>query len=322
MSSDTQDVNEGISFSVIGQIVGVFALVGVGIGLTGGVAISQLGSGGVILSGILILVVLTIAFLLGPVIGVITGLQTGDQYGRTNESYLAGLIGSVTGYFVMMFTIFLILSAILAIVMGDSGSGSTVAQSATTPTPTTTSSTSSSGGPLPIGDYIVPIIAVAIPTGITGIGGVYFGGTEHIPSESTRIDLPWKYVGIAIIIIAVLTAGVTIGPELLSPDPQPQELEITGGSSTTDTILFAEGTITNPTDTGITTAVTIELVIDGLVATTTEEEITVSANSDTSIRTEIATVDDLTNSQVESVATEDYELRYIIANQTVETYQA
>jgi MFS family permease len=324
VSSDTQDLNEGIPITVVSQVIGIFALVGVGIGLTGGVAISQLGSGGAILSGILILVVLTLALLLGPVIGIISGLRTGDEYGRSTGSYLAGLIGSVTGYFVMIFIVLIILTAVLAIVIGDGGSGSTAAQSAAS----TSASPTSSSGSLPIGEYIIPIIAVAIPTGITGIGGVYFGGYrdgsgEHIAdntlSEDTISTLSWKYVGIAIIIITVLAAGLTIGPELLSP--QPEDLEIDGGAANTDITLFAEGTVTNPTNSEITTPIIIELVIDGSVVTTTEETTTVEANGVTTIRSEIATVNDLTNSEIESVANDNYELRFIIAGQTVETYR-
>jgi hypothetical protein len=329
MSSDIQGVKGEFPISIIGQIIGVFVLVGVGIGLTGGVAISQLGSGNAILSGILILIVLILTLLFGPVISVITGLRTGDQYGRSNRSYLAGLIGSVTGYFVMIVIVLLILSAVLAIAIGDGGSGSTTAQSATTPALTSTSSASPSNS-LPIREYILPIVAVAIPTGITGIGGVYFGGnksssnedtTDNTLSADTISNLPWKYVGIAIIIIAVLASGVVIGPELLSTDPQPEDLELTGESSVTVTNVFVEARITNPTNADINTVVNIELVIDGSISATTQEVISVAPNGETSIRTVIATTDDLTSSEIDSAKNNDYTIRFIISGETVETYR-
>jgi hypothetical protein len=312
VSENNTDADGGIPLNSVGQIVGIFALVGVGIGLTGGVAMSQLGSGGAIIGGILTLVILTIAFLLGPVISIITGLRTGEQQGRTGESYLAGLLGSVVGYFVMMAIVLLILSVVMAIVMGDGGSSSTAAQS-------TTSTASSSESGLPIGEYIIPIIAVAIPTGLTGLGGVFFGGSERSATAGGAIDVPWKYAGIGVAVILLITAGVVYVPGALTAGPQ--QLEVTGDASTTQTELFAEGTVENPANNEISTTLTIEFVIDGAVVTTTDEDITVPANDEIRLSVRVATVDDMTTQQILAVSNGEYQLRYIIEGETVDTYE-
>jgi len=158
---DDSEKRSGIPLDDIIPIVGIFALVGFGIGSTGGVAISQLGGG--IASGILTLVVLTVSFLLGPVVGIVAGIRSGGQHGRTSRALLASFIGSIAGYIVMMIIMFISLGFVSSVLMGSGGT--TAAQSTTT----------SSGGGLSIGGYIVPIIAVALPTGITGLGGVFFG---------------------------------------------------------------------------------------------------------------------------------------------------
>jgi len=310
--SETAD-GSGVPLSTIGQVVGIFALAGVGIGATGGVAMTQLSSGSAIFSGLLVLVILTVAFLLGPIIGLISGLRTGDGMGRTSESYLAGVLGSVAGYFVMILVVVLALSiAVAAVAGGGAGGGSSAATDAAGQT---TTNGGSSGG-LPIGEYIIPIIAVALPTGLTGLGGVYLGGGGAAPSGG-GINLPLRYVAAGIVVVGVIAAGVVVGPELLTAEPQ---LEVDGGMDATSNTISTDATVTNPTDSEITNTMRVELVIDGEVAATHEEEITVRANSERQVLWRIATASDLTQSQVQAINAGDMELRYIINDETVDTY--
>jgi hypothetical protein len=228
MSSERQS-SSGIPVSALKETVGIFSLLGVGLGLTGGITMSQLGGGGgggfggAIIGGILILVVLTFAFLIGPLVAVITGLRTGQEHGQSVQTYIAGGLGAVGGYFSMMLIVLLILSIVMSTLSGDAGTGSSATQ---------TASASSSG--LDIGQYIVPVIAVAIPTGITGLGGVFFanngqrqareasvdptseGQEGAVKSDSAFDSIPVKKIGIAVAVVAVIGVGVAILPGIIS----------------------------------------------------------------------------------------------------------
>lgn len=302
----SEKTSQGVDFSTgaVSQIIGIFALAGIGIGATGGVAVNQIG-GGAILGGIIILVVLTVTFLLGPVIGLIAGLRVGDEQGRSSESYLTGLLGSVAGYFVMILAVVIIVSVVMAISGGGGGSGATQAS--------TTSGGSSSG--LAIGEYIVPIIAVAIPTGITGLGGVYFGENKGTAGEK-GITLSKKYVAIVIVVIGIVVAGAVVVPNALSSGPP---VEVDGSTEFIQNTITADATITNPADSEKTKTLTVELVIDGSIVETRSEEITVSANDETTIRWSLVDGPDLTQSQVDAVNQGNMELRFKIDDTTVDT---
>ena len=303
--TESATTEEGLSISTIGEVIGIFSLTGVGLGATGGVAVNLLGTGSGIVSGILVLVVLTVTFLLGPVIGLISGLRVGDEQGRSSESYLGGLLGSVAGYFAMILVVVLIISAVMA--MGGGGGSETAT------TQTATGGSSSSG--LPIGEYIVPIIAVAFPTGITGLGGVYFGGSAGV-AQSSGIRVPKKYVASTIIILIIVAAGVTVVPGLLSSEPQ---FEIDGTTEIIQNTINADATVTNPTDGEKTETLTVDLVIDGSVVETRSQEITVPANDKTTIRWSLVYGSDLTQSQIDAVNQGNMKLRFVINDQVVDT---
>lgn len=327
--SETSSKENNLLTDAVSQIIGIFALAGIGIGATGGVAVNQIGGGG-ILDGIIILVVLTVTFLLGPVIGLITGLRVGDKQGRSSDSYVTGLIGSVAGYFAMILAVVIIVFAVMAISGGGGGSSATQAS-------TTASGSSSS---LAIGEYIVPIIAVAIPTGITGLGGVYFGGNRVTAGESVdsptgisglgdayfdvnkstveenRITLSKKYVAIVIVAIGIVVAGAVVVPNALSSGPP---VEVEGSTLFIQNTITADATITNPTNSEKTTTLTVELVIDGSTVETRSEEITVSANDGTTISWSLVDGSDLTSSQIDAVNEGNMELRFKIDDTIVDT---
>ena len=264
--------------------------------------------GGAIISGVLVLVVMTVAFLLGPVIGLISGLRVGGDRGRSSESYLAGLLGSVTGYFVMIVLVLLAMSAVMA--MGAGGGGGAAADTAGQ-----ASSSGGSSGGLPIGEYVVPIIAAALPTGLTGLGGVFLGGNDV--ASSSGVTLPTKSIAAAIVVVGIVAAGVMVAPGLLSSEPQ---LEVDGSATTTEDTLYSSATVTNPTDSEVTTTLTVELVIQDEVVATQEDVITVPADNHIQVGWQLTTTADVTRSQAMAIRDGEMEIRYIIDGETLDTY--
>jgi len=304
--TDTTEENSGISVSMLAQVIGIFILAGIGVGATAGITITQLGSGSAIVGGILTLVVLTIVFLLGPVIGLIAGLRVGSEDGATTTSYLVSFLGSTAGYFAMIIVVILAMS----VAMIEGGGGSAVAYTATQ---TAMESDSSRG--LPIGEYLIPIITVALPTGLTGLGGTYIGGKQTLSAGG--MTLPIRYVAAGIVIIALVATGGLVVPDLISNDPQ---LEVDGSASAMQGTLYADATITNPTENDVVNTVTAELVINGEVVATEDRDVMVSADDESEISWEIIAVSDLSSAQLQAIRNGDLEIRYSINDQTVDTY--
>lgn len=295
------------------EIIGIFALVGVGIGFTGGMAVARLGSGE-ILVGLVTIVVLTITFLLGPVIAVISGLRTGDGHGCTPESLLAALIGSAAGYFVMMFLTLFALS--LAISFGSGGGGGAATDAATqTPTPT-----SSTGDGLPLGEYLGTIVSIAIPTGLAGLGGVVLGGRRQriaLEWSISRPDLPWKYIGAGGLALLLIVAGVTVVPTLFPA----YQLQIQGDSTVDESGVYAEGDVQNILPFGAGADLTVELYTDGKFVSGESRDITVAGRDTERLNIRVASASELSALEDVDVATGDYFIRYKINGHVVETYR-
>lgn len=336
--------NEGSPIPVkpLVQTVGIFALVGAGLGLSGGFAITQLGGGGGIsggiLSGVLVLVTLMTAFLIAPLVGVITGLRTGDQRGQTRESYLLGLLGSFAGYYVMIAIVILALILATVTILGGGDGGSTAAQSGA-------SATSSSGGGFSVGEYLFPIIGISIPTALSGIGGVYFGttgqsnsaktkhpneskGANNVLSDNSTLielspsDLPTRKIGIGVVLLIVIVAGVAAVPSLLFQFSQASELEVTGDSTISGDTVYATGEINNPTESEVDITLTVQTVIDGNVVGTGEKQITIPAGRTFTVKMEAAQGSELSDPQISAINSGQYKIDYIVDSQTVETYRS
>jgi hypothetical protein len=128
----------------LAAVVGVFALVGLGLGLTAVVVLSRIGgdTGGQLLSGLFVLVVLSVTLLLGPVVAAVVGLGVADE-GR----YGVAFVGTAVGTLVMV-----VLVAVLVTVGGPGGGDG------------------GSGGSVRPGDWLVPAVAVGVVTGAVGAG--------------------------------------------------------------------------------------------------------------------------------------------------------
>jgi hypothetical protein len=321
----------GVSVGEIVSLVAVFALVGVGIGLSGAIAISQLGGDGALVAGLLLIVVLTIAFLLWPVIGLIGGLRAGQRHGRLRDTYLSTTIGSAAGFLVMMGLVLVLMMLGLALAgSGGGGAGGTAAQSG-------------SGASVQPGQLFVPIVITTIPTVIVSLGGTYFGGgstTESAPSKTptatestTRSSsglpslpeppslqssptVPTRYVA-AVVLAVVVIVAVTVGPSLLfSPTERLNvEGEVSGGGN----LLFGSAIVTNPSDTEVTTDMTLVLSVNGEEAGRTIDEVSIPANGGKEVSWELQSTFDLSDSQTAAIENGNFQLQLSIDGETVET---
>jgi len=141
--------------SVIKYVVGIFAVVGVGIGLTAVLANSLLGDTGTgFLSGIIVLMAFGVAMFGGSFLAAVVGLQDFLQIGEVdNQTYVLAFASNAAGFLVMG----IIVAIFVSIAMG-SGSG---------------------GGGGDLGDFIVSAIVMAIPAGVVGAGVTWLRDWQH-----------------------------------------------------------------------------------------------------------------------------------------------
>jgi hypothetical protein len=161
--------------------VGIFALVGAMLGLTGAFAISYFsGSGGSgIISGLLSAVVLTIGFLIGPVIAIIVALRIQSESQLESDiQYATSATSAFIGYIVMVIILALVLSLAAGFLLGGGG-GQTGSGGGQAPD----SGSGSGGSIVSLGDLLLPLIGFAIPTGLTGAGTVWIAGRFSMTRE-------------------------------------------------------------------------------------------------------------------------------------------
>lgn len=157
-----------------GHSVAAFALAGLGIGLTGAVAIIEFGdTWGAIVGSILVLIVVATAFTLGPVVGLATGFGIADDA-------LDGFIGATVGFIVMMALILLILAGATGGALIEDTSSTTDQPEYDrpdfmdpTPTPTPTPTPAEDSGGVGIWPWLRTILVFSIPTGLTGGGAAF-----------------------------------------------------------------------------------------------------------------------------------------------------
>lgn len=148
---------------ITGKVIGLFAVLGIGLGLAGYIVLDQLvpGSDGqgqmfgqALISGLLVLEAVAVMYFLGPAMAVVSGIYSGRQDDTPANTALTGGVGSFVGFYVMFVLAFLIMS--LAFPETNGGGGS---------------------GPTDLGNNIVEMILVGIPTGFVGaISGLITSG--------------------------------------------------------------------------------------------------------------------------------------------------
>lgn len=332
MTSSQSTDGHSIPVSIIGQLIGIFALVGIGIGLTGTIALSEFGSDNSILSGILILIVLTVTFLLGPVVAVIGSLRTGQQLGQTSGAYLTSLVGSLAGYFVMVLLVFGILMTGMGIVADSQSTGSNPAAS----TPTASSQSGGGGGStLPISEYLIPIIAVALPTGIAGVGSAYLGGsTASDQNSGGGATVSTRKLGAIVGVITIVIAGVgsaavvTPGSGVHLDNGDPSAISVDNGQASfysNNNQLMAGATFVYHGEKLVETTATARLEIDGEVVDeySASQTITMDSGQTQQVTWTLAELDEegyiegLSDSQQQAINRGDYTFVVLVDGETV-----
>ena len=171
--SARQRLSEPAAKNQMKYIIGIFSLVGVGFGITGFLVLQLVaGSGGTssqIFAAIFALSLLGIVLLLGPVIAVYSSLNTANGfYHDARTTYLASFVSNFAGYLIMVVIAVLLIGAALG-GGGSAGSG------------TTTEQTTSTGDTFDLGSLAIPMIALAIPVGLVGVGSTYLHRKRNTP---------------------------------------------------------------------------------------------------------------------------------------------
>ncbi len=147
--------------------VGIFAVAGIGFGLTSTLSARLLLDGsafGQLLGFTLILFVLAVMLFSGPVFGVITGLLAARDISETRESMITAAATGTIGYVVMT-----VLGAVITLTfLPSSDSGET-----SDPEPNGEETGGSELQLLEVGELVVPLVVMAIPVGIVAAGVVY-----------------------------------------------------------------------------------------------------------------------------------------------------
>ncbi|MDG5778532.1 hypothetical protein VB773_01295 [Haloarculaceae archaeon H-GB2-1] len=148
-------------FELAGWTLAVFAVVGIGLGLTGYVttdfalgAFAADGSAtaqtvGQLFAAIVAFLSLIIVFFLGPLVAMVTGLIAGSVVWEPTEAVIAGGLGSFVGFYIMLF-----LSVPLLFVALDASGGS--------------GTSSSAALQLDPGSLLAPVAIAGLPTGLVG----------------------------------------------------------------------------------------------------------------------------------------------------------
>jgi hypothetical protein len=122
------------------KVLGLFATVGVGLGLSGALVIQPLvGEGGPLTAGFLVAQALVIFFFSAPIVGAIAGVYSMIHFDSREAAVQVGTWGSVFGFYLMFLGAFFLLSA-------------------------------SGVGPDPsyISDNLIVVVAASIPAGVVG----------------------------------------------------------------------------------------------------------------------------------------------------------
>lgn len=296
--------------------ISLFAIVGVGVGLTAAILMSVLGGDSAIMSGIILLVTIAVSLLLGPIVATIIGIQMSDRE-RTGPP-VGSILGCSFGFIVMMATVLLLV--FIGVAITSTGGGTGAGGGAGTPT---------QGGGLDVSEYLLPIILVTIPTGLVGgaassLQGKFgpAGDVSGSPGSSTGIDLdiPKRYaVGGAIGVLVV--SGVAFGGMALLSSPA-DNFEVAGEGYSEGTGLYASAAVTNPGDEAAPATLTIRFKIDGAVkdSFTAGKKITVGPGETVEKSFKLGSYNDLSSSEKEALENGDFTIEFLIDGDVKDTY--
>ena len=141
-------------------VIGLFGVVGVGFGLTGIIILALIAgggndAGGAFLAAFFLISLLVVVLLTGPILGAFSGLRIAARLDDSSATYLTSFVSTAIGYVVMV----IIAALLIGIVAGGGGGGTTTG--------------SGSANPFDIAGLLVPLVALAIPVGLTGLGSAF-----------------------------------------------------------------------------------------------------------------------------------------------------
>jgi hypothetical protein len=139
--------------SLLTFTIGLFAVIGVGFGLTGIVILALVagggsGPGGAILAGIFLVSLLVVLLLTGSIVGAFCGLRVAERLRNGARTvYLTSFVGTAVGYVVMV-----AIAVVLIGLTAGGGGGSSFFN---------------------IVNLVIPLIVLALPVGLTGVGSSF-----------------------------------------------------------------------------------------------------------------------------------------------------
>lgn len=279
MSTDDAFADQRIIRTQLRDAVALFGLVGAGLGVMGLVALSQFGGG--FLSGIVYTVILVLAMFFGPVLAVVVSLRLADYAPRKDgTTYVTSFVGNVVGYLVMMLVVVAMLFVGLSLTVGGGG-GSGVGGGG------------NSGGSFDF-DLLLPVLALAVPTGLTGVGATFFHrplpvtGSTNAGATATEgavsvdgIPRRWLVIaGVVVVLLLGLVAGVGLLNGGVLSQGDPSNLKVTGvvvGPHPSEEVTIAEVTIENVGEEPVTTTLTAKQIIEGGTEYSADKEITINS---------------------------------------------
>ena len=141
-------------------VIGLFGVVGAGFGVTGVVVIALIaggdsGTGGAFLAGLFLISLLVVVLLTGPIVGAFSGLRVAARLDDSSTTYLTSFVSTAVGYVVMV----IVAAVLIGLVAGGGGGGAETG--------------GESANPFDIASLLLPLVALAIPVGLTGLGSSY-----------------------------------------------------------------------------------------------------------------------------------------------------
>lgn len=299
--------------------IGIFALVGIGLGIIGLVVLTELAGGNsmtnAIFSGILSIIILVIALFLGPVVATVVGIQIGN-HNRSLSGYLTSFIGNSAGYIMMMLIVLGILSVGIALVSSGGGTGTIGSTS------TGGNMSSSAGG---FGQWLFPIIAISIITGLTGTGASYLqtqiSQTGPTRTEGISNSIPVRGIFVAVLVCILLLGGVYGASTLFNSNPS-SNLEVNGNAYSQNEILYGDVIVENIGNNEATATLTVRLVLDGQVNDdfTSSREITVASGESVTGTLRIGQYSDLSRSEIDALNSGNWTIEFLINGEVRDTY--
>ena len=299
----------------IGYPLGLFGIVGVGLGLTGVVMLGALGGGASLFSGLFALLVIAFALLTGPIVAAVVGAQPPRDDADTPQYGLV-FVGTAVGYLLMMVLVLVILVIGIAVLSAGGGSASG-----------TTGTTGGNGSVNP-GQYLLPVLLIAVPTGGVAVATRYWRHRQTATptddgSEAAIAlpDVPRQYLIIGSVGLLALGA-VVAGVMVLTGPTAADQLTVTGEGYSQGQTIFVDATVENIGEQTQTATLSVETSFGGEVSQgfSTSREVTVTGGGRATETVALGEFGDLTATQEQALQSGDFRIDFKIDGQTKDTY--